>query len=472
MVKDLPSSLAFVDIETTGNSPVYDKIIEIGILRVEENKVIDQFSTLLNPGMHVSPFIESLTGISKQDLERAPFFEDKKEEILQMLAGCIFVAHNVRFDYGFLRNEFRRHSISFTSKHLCTVKLSRFLYPQHTRHNLDSLMERFDISCQARHRAFDDAKVVWEFYKKLQTEFPDRRISEAISYVLKKPTIPLHLSEKKLNDLPESPGVYIFYGDVSTPLYIGKSKNIRERVLSHFSSDYTSSKEMQLTQEVKHIETIKTCGDLGAQLLESQLIKKMQPLHNRKLREKRLLTYLKKTTDKNGYDTVVLEHKKSITVDEIENVLGVFRSKKQAKDLLNNLVKERGLCQKILGLQSTNGSCFAHQLGWCKGACVGKEKALFYNIRFLQAFYDYKIKKWPFAGPIFFEEKDDEGNKEIFLIDKWCIIQRTIISEYTQEVKTYDYSFDYDAYKILSSTLLKNKKTEGVQVRFSDLPSS
>ena len=133
--------LALIDIETTGASAPYDRIIEIGILRIENNKVVKKFETLLNPGGQISPFIQNLTGISNSVLENAPSFSDIKSDLAEMLDSCIFVAHNARFDYAFIKSEFRKLGISYSAKQLCTVKLSRMLFPTVPHHNLDSIIE-------------------------------------------------------------------------------------------------------------------------------------------------------------------------------------------------------------------------------------------------------------------------------------------------------------------------------------------
>ncbi len=283
----LPQKIAFVDIETTGCSLARNRIIEIGVLRVENNKLIDTFQTLINPDTYLPPEIIDITGITPKDLENAPRFTSIKRDLTKILKDCAFAAHNVRFDYGFLKNELRRESISFRAKHFCTCKLSQKLYPQYRHHNLTSIIERFNFSCQNRHRAFDDAKILWEFYQKIQEEFPKEVLESAFKTILKRPSTPLRIDEKTLDDLPESPGVYVFYGDSKTPLYVGKSINIKERVLNHFINDVASPSEMKIARQVTSIQTLETVGELGALFKESELIKELQPLYNKKLRNKR-----------------------------------------------------------------------------------------------------------------------------------------------------------------------------------------
>ncbi|MDO8452168.1 MAG: exonuclease domain-containing protein [bacterium] len=280
----LPQRLAFVDLETTGGSLNRDRIIEIGILRVEDGKLVKTYQSLIDPGTRVPPEIERLTGITSKELEGAPTFYQIKDDIKEALKDCVFVAHNVRFDYSFLKNEFKRYNVKFSPKHFCTVKLSRHLYPKERRHNLDAVMERFNIPCEKRHRAFDDASVLWEFYQKVQGLFSVETIMAGISSAIKKPTLPINITQLDLERIPESPGVYIFYGAEGMPLYIGKSVNLKNRVLQHFSSDHLSGIEMKIAQQIQNIETIETVGELGALIKESDLIKKLQPLYNRRLR--------------------------------------------------------------------------------------------------------------------------------------------------------------------------------------------
>src|SRR3989344_686890 len=168
----LPEKIAFVDIETTGTSLASDRIIEIGIVRVENNTVTKTFQTLINPQTYLSPFITNMTGIQEHMLDNAPTFSQVKDDIKQLLQDCVFVAHNVRFDYGFLKHEFKRLGHTFTQKHFCTVKLSQILFPRARHHNLDSIIKRHSISCENRHRAFDDAQVLWDFFQLLQQKFP------------------------------------------------------------------------------------------------------------------------------------------------------------------------------------------------------------------------------------------------------------------------------------------------------------
>ncbi len=447
------SKLAFVDIETTGTSIYNDRIIEVGILRVENGKLVNTYSTLINPETYLPAFIEGITGINTQELEKAPTFSQVKEVILSHLQGSIFIAHNVRFDYGFLRNEFKRFGINFRSKHFCTVKLSRYFYPRRKYHNLDSIIEKFNIACSARHRALGDAGVLWNFYQLLTKEHGRKKLVEAVKKISARPALPPHLKDSLVGNLPSAPGVYIFYGENDMPLYVGKSINIKNRVLSHFSNDHTSPREMKICQQTHRIEVIPTAGELSALICEASLVKKIQPVYNRKLRITRQLVVAKHSTF-GGFDTVVLETVDKLQPHKAQGVLSVFRSHHQAKEFLHQLSREHNLCHKLLGLENPRGSCFAYSLGWCKGACCGREDALRYNIRFAQSFSKTKVKPWPFAGPVAIEEKHPTLEKfATLIVNDWCLLDKNCKN-----------TFDFDTYKILWRYLdnpshLKNVKT-------------
>lgn len=454
----LPANISFIDIETTGTSSFYDRIIEIGILRVENNNLVRSFHTLVNPQKYLPREIELLTGINATDLENAPTFREIKEEILEIISDSYFVAHNVRFDYGFLKTEFKRENITFKQKHFCTVKLSRLLYPSFSHHNLDSIIERFRFECTNRHRAYDDAKVLFDFYKKVQNEFPEDVVLHAINKSMKKPSVPLRIDHSVLEDLPENPGVYIFYGDSDMPLYVGKSKNIKDRVLSHFSSDIRSSTEMNISQQITNIETIPTAGELGALLQESKLIKTLLPLYNKRSRIKQELFAIKSKVNKDGYKEAYIEPISTVSLDQTgigdkknDTFLGFFRSRRQAKEYLSQISKKHLLCEKLLSLQKTKSSCFSYSLGRCKGACLGEDKPLLYNLRFITAFASSVIKPWPYKGPVIIEEKSIDGNTEYFLIHKWCYLGNVVVDEYEvkKEEKIDKLVFDLDTYRIL-----------------------
>lgn len=448
----LPSSFSFLDLETTGTSPTYGRIIDIGIIRVENGKVVSEYNQLVNPERGVDPFISQMTGITPEMLDSAPTFSEIRKEVLEIIADSVIVAHNVRFDYGFLKNEFKRFDISFSSKHFCSIKLARQLFPNLRYYNLDSIIENFGITCKTRHRAYDDAKVIWDFYSYAQKTVDPNSFEKAVSLALRRPSTPLHVSEDVLDSLPEKPGVYIFYNKDNFPLYIGKSVNIRDRVLSHFSNDHLSATDLQISQEVCSIETIPTAGELGALLLESTLIKKHQPLYNRMLRQARKMIILMRRTLENGYKTVEVKEVEKVSIEDAEKLLGTFKSMKQMQEHLFTLAKEFNLCTKLLGVDKARKRCFYYDLGVCKGACLEKELNIKYNVRFEEAFYKYKIREWKFDGPIVISEKGEK--EEAFVIDKWCLLGNAKSADELENLSK-EYTFDLDTYKILSKFILR-----------------
>ncbi|HVZ58848.1 MAG TPA: exonuclease domain-containing protein [Patescibacteria group bacterium] len=456
----LPTKLAFVDIETTGGRFSWDRVIEIGIVLTEDGETSQTYSTLINPQTSIPPEIEKMTGISNHDVEAAPTFREVAGDILTLLKDYTFVAHNVRFDYGFLKAEFARLGATFCPKHFCTVRLSRALYPQYRRHNLDSLLERFSIKIESRHRALSDAVAIQTFYRLAKKQTSPENFTTAMQLVLKKPYLPIKLKQSVLDTLPESPGVYLFYGSDGAILYIGKSVNLKERILSHFAGDIHSPLEMKIAQQIESLETIETAGELGALLLESQLIKNKLPIYNKMLRNKQELVAIKATTDQHGYLRASLQATTTIKPDNLESFLGFFKSRRQAKDYLTTLAKDYQLCEKLLDLEKTTASCFAYRLNRCKGACLKKELPLAYNIRFVEAFSKSKIKPWPYNGPIIIEENNEQtGKRELFLIDKWCYLGNSKEDVFgSQDSTSLPYNFDLDTYKILLRYIFLHKK--------------
>lgn len=181
------NNFTIVDVETTGGNQYFDRVMEIGLIRVEDGKVVEAYQQLFNPGTAIPEFITKMTGISDDDVVDAPEFSELAKEIHAKFGDAVFVAHNSQFDYGFIQEEFRRAGIAFEAPQLCTVKLSRLLFPEHKRHNLTELISRYGFECNNRHRAFDDARVLWDFLLHLQGSLPPEQLTAAYKKLLKKP---------------------------------------------------------------------------------------------------------------------------------------------------------------------------------------------------------------------------------------------------------------------------------------------
>jgi DNA polymerase-3 subunit epsilon len=442
--------LAFVDLETTGATATADRITEIGIVEVDE-KGVREWSCLVNPGTTISGFIESLTGISNAMVADAPSFEDVAAEVRERLEGRLFIAHNARFDYGFLKNEFKRAGQDFRATVLCTVKLSRKLFPQHAKHNLDSLIERHDLTVSNRHRALGDARLIHQFWQRLQAVVTPELLAQTVKALTARPSLPAGLDPAAIDDLPEGVGVYLFYGENELPLYVGKSKELKKRVLAHFAADHAAAREMNLAQQVRRIECIATGGEIGALLKEAALIKQLQPIHNRALRRNEDLCFWQLIEVRAGEWRPVLLPASDLGHRQQDQLYGPFKSAREAKRTLTELAKEHHLCHSLLGLEKVTGGkpCFAHQLQQCRGACVGKEPVSFHSARLMAALGRHRLSPWPFAGPAWIREGD-----EVHLIDHWRHLG-TARSEADLHdlLETPALAFDRDSYRILLKAL-------------------
>jgi len=444
----LNEPLVFLDLETTGATATWDRITEVGLLVVEGGQVVEEWETLVNPGRSIPGHISLLTGITDEMVALAPAFEDIARVLWDKLDGRTLVAHNARFDSGFLKAEFQRLERRYLPKVLCTVKLSRALYPEHRRHNLDSLLERHAITCGARHRALGDARVLWELAQLWRTERGEAALATAVQAQLKQPALPPGLSPLILDELPETPGVYLFYGENDTPLYIGKSVNLRSRVLSHFSADQRVSKDMRIVQQIQRLDWRETAGELGALLEEARLVKELLPIHNRQLRRNNdLCAY---TWDPATGGAPQLERARDLDFADGGDIFGVFRSKRAATDTLRTLTADHELCPIRVGLEKGKGPCFAHQLQRCRGVCAGKESPQQHDLRLAAALAGLRVATWPYRGPIGVRETGG-GRTEVHVLNHWCHLGTAKSDDELADIlrEAGAPRFDLDTFKIL-----------------------
>ena len=249
--------LAFIDIETTGSHFDRDRITEIGI-KTLSNEEVHVWERLINPQTFIPQNIQRLTGISPQMVEDQPSFAEIASELKQELEGKIFIAHNARFDYGFIKASFKRIGIDFKPKVLCTVKLSRLLFPDQPRHNLDTIINAHDLRVSARHRALGDADLLLQFWQVCESKFGKEKLNQVINQLIGNPSLPPNIDKDLIDSIPDGPGCYIFYGENKTPLYIGKSIALRSRVMGHFQGALTQRKEMKLSLQIRDIDWIET----------------------------------------------------------------------------------------------------------------------------------------------------------------------------------------------------------------------
>lgn len=458
-MKGFPETFAIVDVETTGMRAGVARVMDIGIIRVENGVEVARYETLINPQMSIPSSIVAMTGIIEEDVMRAPTFDEVALEIQEHLQGAVFVAHSASFDYGFVKAEFARIGMEFAAETLCSVRLSRALYPKHKGHSLDKVSERLNLSVGVRHRALPDADLVWQFFRQASQTFSPEIIEGAVKYVR---TGTASLVRDSFTELSDSAGVYMMYGPEQELLYVGKSKHVRTRARSHFHVSENSS-ELRLQTQAASISAISTSGELSALLLESSLIKSETPLFNRALRKNKELVIAKRLRDEFGYDRVSLMRTKELEPDG--TVLSVFRSVAQGKSVLRTLAQEHVVCEVLLGIETSSGACFATQLGKCDGACTKQVLPTVHNERIAAAFKSRRIRTWPYGGPILITEVETPERGTLFFIDNWALMGAYRYDNEAYE-KLFDDSggFEYDTYKILARYLRKKENNRSVRV--------
>lgn len=459
-----PSNMVLLDCETTGGNPLHDRMTELALIFVENGEITGRWQQLFNPAQRIPPWISELTGITDSMVVGQPSFAELADTIQDLLADKVLVAHHARFDYGFLRAEFQRAGITFLGKTLCSVKLSRRFYPTARRHGIDAIVARLGLHIENRHRAMDDADVIGHLFTQISADYPATEIEQACKALMQQTRLPSQLDPAEIDKLPESPGIYRFYDENGALLYIGKSINIKQRVLSHFAAN-KSARSNEMQQQLSNIEFTETPSDFGAQLLENQLIKSETPLYNRRQTKAKRLFQLALSTDKQGYQRVQIEMADLSQPPEFTNRFGLFRSQRQAQQKLLQLVSDHQLCQQLTGLEpAKKGSCFGFQLKKCKGACAGLEPAAIYNLRLQTALSGLKNQVWPWSGPILVTETPLDGNADnahYHLIDQWLYLGRVNDADSARQrlskINNAPQYFDLDAYKIQLRFLLKLK---------------
>ena len=449
----LDQPLVFLDVETTGAHPAFDRITEVGLIETDRGQCIGEWSTLVNPGQSIPPAIQSMTRITNDMVALAPAFEEIAPQLLERLEGRLLVAHNARFDYGFLRAEFRRAGLNYATRMLCTVKLSRRLSPHHARHNLDALVARYGVPCESRHRALGDARALWLLVSKWRREHDPAAIAAAVADLIKAPAMPAGLPAGALDDVPEAPGVYLFHGENGVVLYVGKSINLRSRVLAHFAADARDAKDMKIARQIERVEWIETAGELGALVEEARLVKSLAPVYNRRLRRtNELCSWHWRAEQPEAAPQLVTA--RELDPARLGELHGLFRSRSAAIEALRGIASEHGLCPIVLGLEKGGGPCFARQIRRCRGACVGEESRLSHALRLAPALARLRMRPWPFKGRIGVRERGTAG-EQLIVLDRWCYLGTVRSEAELEELAEHRPQpvFDLDTYRILSRFL-------------------
>ena len=367
---------AIIDIETCGGKFEFQKgrITEICILLHDGLQVVENFTTLINPECNISPYFTSLTNITNDMVADAPKFHEVAKKIIEMTEGCIFVAHNVGFDYSFIKNEFASLGYKYKRDTLCTVRLSRKLMPGRISYSLGHLCASLGIEIHGRHRAEGDAVATAELFDlliRLKSEHPQYKnmgVEEIMTRRIDK------IKQYILNKLPEECGVYYFLNKAQEIIYIGKSTNIYQRAQSHFNTQEIKGKKM--LNDLYNVDFVLTGSELIALLLEAEEIKKHKPRYNR-MRKKEIFSHcIDWFKDKQGIINFKVEEN-----ENAENAVLSFTSLMAARERLESLLDEYSLCLKYCGLTSEESVCFNHQIKTCNGICAGEEDVEIYNER-------------------------------------------------------------------------------------------
>jgi DNA polymerase-3 subunit epsilon len=364
---------AILDIETTGGKYNEEGITEIAIYKFDGHKVVDQFISLINPERDIQPFVVNLTGINNNMLRNAPKFYEVAKRIVEITEDCILVAHNAQFDYRILTTEFSRLGFEFIRPSLCTVELAKDLIPGQESYSLGKLVRSLGIPVADRHRASGDALATVKLFQMLLDKDTTKKIIlESIKLNPKYQLEPKHLDI--LKDLPSITGVYYIHKANGEIIYIGKSKNIKQRINQHFTSTNQKSKKMQA--QVSAVTYDATGSELVALLKESEEIKRLKPIFNRALRRTSYTHALYSFIDDNNYINLKID-----LADGRKKPITTFSNKQSGKSFITKAVEDYRLCQKLTGLYKTKTSCFNFDIKACDGACIEKEPAETYNLR-------------------------------------------------------------------------------------------
>lgn len=367
---------AIVDIETTGGRSNTDRITEVAIITITNGEVVDRYETLINPGVRIPATITRLTGIDDALVEDAPSFSEVAAEIHKRTADAIFVAHNVNFDYGFLKEHFSEVGMTWKPRRLCTVRLSRKIMPGMYSYSLGKLAQQLGYIIEHRHRAMGDCDFTAELFLKLQEKDKDGHIQFALNARSREATLPPLLDRKVFLQVPESRGVYIMKGSKGRVLYVGKATNLKKRLSEHFRRNTHTGYKNRFIEQIEDLEYIVSPNELISLLTEAQLIKKHWPPFNRSLKRISLNWGVFAYSDQNGYGRFNYGR-----VGKWDKPILSFKSQHEVRLVLDSICKEFDLCARYCGLQDGDERC-DDWFGQCYGACVLDEPPAEYNKRY------------------------------------------------------------------------------------------
>ncbi|MBI1227903.1 MAG: DNA polymerase III subunit epsilon [Bacteroidetes bacterium] len=376
----MEAKYAIIDIETTGGRAAKDKITEIAIVIHNGTQVLETFETLLNPETTIPYGITELTGISNEMVMKAPRFYEIAKKVVEMTEGAVFVAHNVRFDYSFIQEEFRRLGYTYSRRQLCTVRLARKVFPGYRSYSLGNLIVSMGLNAGDRHRAMGDTIATVDLFERIlaQSGSATKEIQKMINLGVKESKLPKNFSVEKMHNLPEACGVYYFHNENGDVVYVGKSRNIKKRIAEHFSNQ--TEKAAKLQAQVDDVSWEETGSELVALLKESHEIKKLLPSINRAQKVRSYPFVIHAFENQAGYLCFDVA-KPTLKTRKNLHVISAYQDLAHAKGWLKGAQKRFNLCLRHCHLDDRSGPCFDYHLKQCFGACIGEEKPKSYNER-------------------------------------------------------------------------------------------
>lgn len=386
---------AIIDIEATGGSPRRDRVTEIAVVLYDGKNIVDSFSSLINPEVSIPSFINRLTGINDEMVMDAPKFELVAKRIVEITRDAVFVAHNVQFDYAYIKTEFKRLGYTYSRPQLCTVQLSQQLLPGLSSYGLDNLCKVLDITNANRHRAAGDTDATLELFKYLLRRDADGYIAQATEDAISFKNLPPTLTAKHIEQLPEEAGIYRFHNENNEVIYVGKSVDIRRRVLQHFQKHHprSTNKQWRMLRNLHNITFEETGSELIALLYEAYQIKDIKPKYNRAQNPRTNSYGIFELTNNEGYRQLYIKK-----IQDNDRPIAVYDKDTHAKAAIASRIEKNKLCQNLCTLKKIphttrgNHTCLYWQMSQCNGACIGQEPPEAYNKRAINAFRDFTFK--------------------------------------------------------------------------------
>jgi DNA polymerase III subunit epsilon len=371
---------AIVDIETTGGYASNNDITEVCIVLHDGARVTDRFETLIRPDVPIPYYIQRLTGITHEMVAAAPSFEEVAPRIFNLLEGRIFIAHNVNFDYSFLKYHLQQAGFDLATRKLCTVRLTRKLFPGLHSYSLGNLCRHFGIPVENRHRAGGDTTATVQLFEHILRNDGYAHIADFLGRGSREQSLPPNLPKEQVINLPYTPGVYYFHNQQGKIIYVGKAKNLKYRVSSHFMHNGAGRQRQEFLRNVHSITYQQCSTELIAFILESIEIKRLWPQYNNSQKRFTPVFGLYVYEDFNGYTRMMIDKKKPHL-----KPLYTFNHLAEGHRLLSGLVREYRLCPRLCFLQTNDDPCIGIREEYCDGACLKQESHEKYNLRVLQA---------------------------------------------------------------------------------------